>query len=82
MSDGELATARVVGSGVNAHGLSQLKLVEVGTGSLSELFELSLDLQSLELFLGRLHSLEEGCLLLFLLVLLLLLTLRAIAVLV
>lgn len=82
LSDGELATTRVVAGGVDAHGLSHLKLVEVGTGSLSELVELGLDLQSLELFLGRLHSLEEGCLLLGLLILLLLLTLRAIAVLV
>lgn len=82
MSDRELATARVVASGIDAHGLSHLKLVEVGTGSLAELVELGLDLQSLELFLGRLHSLEEGCLLLGLLILLLLLTLRAITVLV
>lgn len=79
MSDGELATARVVG--INAHGLSHLKLIEVGTGSLSELTKLSLDLQSLKLFLGRVNSLEEGCLLLRLLILLLELTLRTLAIL-
>ncbi len=79
LSDGELATARVVG--IDAHGLSHLKLIEVGTGSLSELTKLSLDLQSLKLFLGRVNFLEKGCLLLRLLILLLLLTLRTFAIL-
>jgi hypothetical protein len=80
LTDREFSSSRVVAvaSRVNTHGLSHLQLVQVSSRSLSEFLELSLNLESLKLFLGGLHTLIEWCLLLLLV---LLLTLRAIAVL-
>lgn len=80
LTDREFSSSWVVAvsSRVNTHGLSHLQLVQVSSRSLSEFLELSLNLESLKLFLGGLHTLIEWCLLLLLV---LLLTLRAIAVL-
>lgn len=80
LTDREFSSSRVVAvsSRVNTHGLSHLQLVQVSSRSLSEFLELSLNLESLKLFLGGLHTLMERCLLLLLV---LLLSLSAIAVL-
>lgn len=80
MTDREFSTSRVVivTSRVNTHRLSHLQLIQISSRSFSKFCELSLDLESLKLFLGGLHTLMERCLLLLLV---LLLSLRAIAVL-
>jgi hypothetical protein len=80
LTDREFSSSRVVivTCGVNTHRLSHLQLIQISSRGLSQFFELSLNLESLKLFLGGLHTLMEWCLLLLLV---LLLTLRAIAVL-